>query len=124
MDAFAEHGATVIAISPQQPRFSRSLIERHKLRFDILHDPGSATAEAYRLRFELPDALIATYRHLGIDLEESNGDTDWRLPLPARYIIDRTGAVRYARVNADYRFRPDPEETVGALARVVGNAQG
>ena len=35
--------------------------------------------------------------------------------LPARYIIDREGIVRYAEINVDYTVRPEPESTIAAL---------
>ncbi len=115
--------ATLVAISPQLSSFSQSLIERHRLGFEILHDQGNETAASYGLRFELPQSLIATYQNFGIDLPESNGDASWRLPLPARYIIDKSGRVRYARVNVDYRFRPEPTETLEALQRIVAGSR-
>ena len=101
------------------PTFSRDLIDRHRLRFEILRDEGNEIANQYGLRYALPDYLIQTYRELGIDLEASNGDASWTLPLPARYILDSGGVIRHARVNTDYRFRPEPSETVQALRRVA-----
>jgi len=39
--------------------------------------------------------------------------------MPARYIIDRDGRVRYARTDPDYTRRPEPEETLEALRALV-----
>ena len=112
-----------MAVSPQLPSFSKKLIDRHRLGFEILHDGGNETAEAYRLRFVPPEYLIDVYKDLGLDLEATNGDATWSLPLPARYIIDSMGIIRYARVNADYRYRPEPEETLRELRRFAGRAR-
>lgn len=49
------------------------------------------------------------------DLEAYNGDDAWTLPMPARYVVDRGGIVRWASVSPDYTVRPDPAETVDAL---------
>jgi peroxiredoxin len=108
-----------VAVSPQLPVFSRELIDRHRLRFEILHDKGNEIAAQFGLRYALPDYLIETYKEFGIDLESSNGDSSWTLPLPARYIVDSAGVIRYARVNADYRFRPEPTETLRELRRIA-----
>ena len=35
--------------------------------------------------------------------------------MPARYVIDGDGKVRYAVVHADYTKRSEPEETLAAL---------
>ncbi len=48
-----------------------------------------------------------------------NGDPSWRLPVPARFVIDPQGIVRSAEADPDYRFRPEPEATVEALRKVV-----
>ena len=85
------------------------------MRFEILRDAGNAVAETWRLRYQLPDYLLETYRAIGIDLEASNGEPSGTLPLPARYIVDTNRVIRYARVNGDYRFRPNPSETLDAL---------
>lgn len=114
-----------MAVSPQLPVFSRELLHRHRLRFQILYDEGNEVAERFGLRYALPDYLIETYKELGIDLESSNGDSSWTLPLPARYIVDSGGVIRYARVNADYRFRPEPSETLRELRRIAdGHEEG
>ena len=80
-----------------------------------MHDPHGEVASAYGLTYTLPDDLKTVYAGFGLDLPELNGDGTWRLPLPARYIVDRDGTVRYARVHADYTTRPEPEETLQAL---------
>jgi peroxiredoxin len=48
-------------------------------------------------------------------LEKFNGDDSWTLPMPARFVIDRSGIIRYAEVNPDYTVRPEPEEVIGVL---------
>jgi peroxiredoxin len=108
---------TLIAISPQLAEHSRAMIEQKKLNFEILRDPGNEIAHAYGLRWALPDDLKQLYRQFGIDLAEVNGDDSWTLPVPARFIIDRSGMVRYARVDPDYTRRPEPDETLMELKR-------
>lgn len=71
--------------------------------------------DRWGLLWYLPDYLVEVYREFDIDLEETNGNSDWTLPMPARYIVDADGTVRYARVGADYTRRPEPAETVSAL---------
>jgi len=104
-----------VAISPQQSEFNRESIEQKKFTFDLLSDPGNQTASAYGLVYSLPEDLRKIYLQFGIDVPKHNGDDSWTLPLPARYIIDRKGIVRYAEVNVDYTVRPEPENTIAAL---------
>ena len=104
-----------MAISPQQSEFNREFSEQKKFTFDLLSDPGNQTAGAYGLVYSLPEDLRKIYLQFGIDVPKHNGDDSWTLPLPARYIIDRKGIVRYADVNVDYTVRPEPENTIAAL---------
>ncbi len=104
-----------MAISPQKAEFNREFTEQKKFTFDLLSDPGNQTAKAYGLVYTLPEDLRKIYLQFGLDVPKHNGDDSWTLPLPARYIIDRKGIVRYAEVSADYTVRPEPESTVAAL---------
>ena len=63
----------------------------------------------------LPDDLKRIYLGFGIDLEASNGESSWTLPVPGSYVIDTNGTIRYASADADYTRRPEPEETAEAL---------
>jgi peroxiredoxin len=85
----------------------------------VLRDGGNEVAAAYGLRWKLPDDLRELYLGFGLSLPEGNGDESWTLPLPARYIIDRGGVVRYARSDPDYTRRPEPEETLAALETIA-----
>ena len=115
LPAIKSAGATFVAISPQQTQFNREFIEQKKFNFDLLSDPGNQTANAYGLVYTLPEDLRKIYLQFGIDVPKHNGDDTWTLPLPARYIIDPKGIVRYAEVNVDYTVRPEPENTIAAL---------
>jgi peroxiredoxin len=107
-----ELGATICAITPQPPEATKPIIEKHKIGFDILSDRGNEYAAKLGLRFKLPDNLKQVYLSLGIDLAMRNGEDSWTLPMPGRFVIDRTGIVRAADVDPDYRYRPEPQKTI------------
>jgi peroxiredoxin len=107
-----ELGATVVAITPQVAEASRTLIEKQGIGFDLLSDPGNAYAARLGLRFTLPDDLKAVYLSFGLDLAVRNGEPSWTLPMPGRFVVDRSGVVRAADVDPDYERRPEPQKTV------------
>jgi peroxiredoxin len=107
--------ASLVVVSPQLPAFLKELKEPGKIDFDILHDAANQTAEAFGIMMRLPDELIAVYRRRGVDLERFNGDHLWRLPVPARIVIDKAGKVRSIEADPDYTTRPEPDATVAAL---------
>lgn len=83
--------------------------------FEMLRDAGNTVAETYGLVFTLPDDLRAIYLKFGIDLAKGNGDGTWRLPVPARFVVDRAGVIRSVDADPDYTRRPEPAATVEIL---------
>jgi len=114
--------ANIVAISPQLPEHNRELIRTRHLAFEILTDRGNKVAEQFGLRFTLPDDLRRLYLTFPLDLEKFNGDASWTLPIPARFVIDQQGVIRYAESDPDYTTRPEPEDTLAAL-RALSSAR-
>ena len=112
-------GAQLIAVSPQTPDASLTLKEKHDLEYSVLSDPNGETADSYNLVFKLPDTLIETYQQLGFNLPKFNGNDSWELPVPATYIIDQSGKIRFAYVDSDYSKRAEPSEIVELLKELV-----
>src|SRR5215475_9803307 len=116
-----ELGASLVAISPQRPSYGRAVRRRATLEFDVLSDEGLKVAQAFGLVFTLPSDLEELYRSFGHTLDKFHGELAYRLPLPARYVVDRQGRIRAADMNADYTVRPDPEETLAQLRLLSPN---
>ncbi len=108
-------------ISPELPQRTAAMAAQLKLSFPILWDEQSRVAEAFHLAFVLPDDLRTVYLGFGNDLAVRNGDPSWRLPVPARFVIDADGIVRSVEADPDYTHRPEPESTLEALRRVVSD---
>ena len=102
-------------LSPQLPAISQEMHAQMKLGFDLLFDAGNRTAEAYGLAMQLPPDLIKVYASRGIDLPAFDGDDSWRLPVPARIVLAKGGAVLEIEADPDYTRRPEPEETLAVL---------
>ena len=90
-------------------------MDQHKLDFDLLSDTGNNVAQRFGIAFKLPDRLREVYSKFGVDLLKYNGDSSWSLPMPASYVIDASGVIRYASVDPDYTVRPEPDELVRAV---------
>jgi peroxiredoxin len=112
---YRELGANLVAISPQTRVNSRKSVRQNQLSFPILSDVKSRVAEAFGLRFKLPDYLIDLYKGFGNDLPVFNDDDAWVLPMPGRFVIGQDGVIAYAEVNPDYTQRPEPTDLLPAL---------
>jgi len=114
----AAAGASLVAISPQTQKHSYMTRDMHRLRFPVLSDAGNQLARKFGLVYRVAPALQAMYEGIFTKLPGYNGDPSWELPLPATYIVRPDGMIAYARVDADWRFRPEPEDTLRCLRRL------
>jgi peroxiredoxin len=108
-------GAQTVVLTAELERYTRHLHEKLKLTFDMLTDLHLKTAEQFRLVFTLPDYLRDLYKSFGNALDRFHDESGYRLPIPARYVVDGQGIIRAADVNADYTIRPEPSETLRQL---------
>ncbi|MGA7471436.1 MAG: redoxin domain-containing protein [Candidatus Sulfotelmatobacter sp.] len=108
-------GAQIVVVTPELERYTRALHKKLNLSFDILTALYLKIAEQFRLVFTLPDYLRELYKSFGSTLDRFNDEPEYRLPIPARYVIDKGGIIRAADVNADYTIRSEPSETLKQL---------
>jgi peroxiredoxin len=113
--AVRERGALLVAISPQAVRQNDFTVTQHTLPFPLLRDEGAALAAEFGAAYSLPDAMQSYYRSILVNVPFINGEPSWRLPVPATFVIDRDGRVRWSRGHADFRVRPEPAEALKTL---------
>jgi hypothetical protein len=52
-------------------------------------------------------------------VDRFHDESEYRLPMPPRYIVDSEVVTPGREVNADYTIRPEPSETLRSLKEVV-----
>jgi peroxiredoxin len=118
-DAFRAAGAKVVLITPQSAESARGYLAQHDVPFPVLVDPDAQVAEAFGLAYTFPEYLKELYVNVfSNDLESLNAGGTWRLPIPGRFVIGADGLIADAQADPDYRFRPDPEDTLAVLDRL------
>jgi peroxiredoxin len=110
-----ERGALLVAISPQTAKQNDFMVDQHRLPFPVLSDPGCNVAEKFGLAYTVPEYLRDYYLSILINIPFVNGESSWRLPLPATFVIGRDGRILFSEAHADFRVRPEPEEALRAL---------
>src|SRR6516162_2079969 len=110
-------GAQIIVLTPELERYTRSLHKKLNLTFDILTDLHLKTAEQFRLVFVLPDYLRDLYKSFGNTLDRFHDESEYRLPMPARYMIDQAGIIRAADVNQIIPYVPSLPRRSGSCER-------
>ena len=100
-----EKGASVVTITPEIMEFVDETSKKYNNSFRILSDTDMKIMDAYKVRFEVDKGTSTKYKIWGIKLNEFNGDNGTNLPVPATYIIDRDGTIKYAFFNENYKKR-------------------
>lgn len=109
-------GATLVAISPNKPDVSLELIDEAELTFPVLSDQDNGVAKQYGIVYEMDQGMVDYYQEIGRDVAGMNGSTAWELPVPATYVIDPGGVIRYAFVDLNHRVRAEPADVVAVAA--------
>ena len=118
-------GASLVAVTPQQPDKSLQQVRQDNYPFEILSDLDGSVMRDYRLYFAVPGALSDLYRaRFGLDLADYNGPGRYELPVPGTFVIDAGGIVRAAFADTDYRRRMEPADIIAALLALAGQPAG
>lgn len=86
LPAFAQRGATVVAISPEPPATSAALARQLGLEFDILSDADGRVIELFNVRNRFSAAMTL-------------------LPHAAVFVLDAGGVIRFRAVDRNYKRR-------------------
>ncbi len=111
-------GATLLAISPELPDKTVVTANENELSFEVLSDVGNRIAGEYGLVYTLSPGVRKFFKGR-IDFGQYYGEPTPELPLSATYVIDKSGVIRYAFVEADYRVRAEPADVIAVLQNLA-----
>lgn len=114
---FKSLNTNLVALTPELPDHSLSTQEKNKLEFEVLTDLNNEVARLYGVVFKLDDKTAQRYEQ-ALHLSSRNGTNSSELPVPATYIIDKKGKIRYAFVNPNYKERANPEVIIQELRKI------
>jgi peroxiredoxin len=108
--------ANIVAISPETKKLDDTTLMQAQLGYNLISDKGNIVAEKFGLKYNFSPELSDIYKNVfGLQLPLFNGDDSWSLPMPARYVVDQKGIIRYEAISLDYTNRPEPALTIEAI---------
>lgn len=108
-------GASLAAITPDTAGLVTAAKRKLDLGYELLSDVGSAVGLQFGTVYRVPDAYVSVLQSAGIDLARRHGDPDALLPMPATFVIDRSGIIQYAHASGDITDRSEPSEIAAIL---------
>jgi len=98
-------GAYVVGVTPETGENINKTIEKTHASFSITQDKGYTIMKAYGVNYVVDPEMYVKLKGYGIDLEKNNGNADHVLPVPATYVINRSGKIVYVHFDKDYTKR-------------------
>lgn len=111
-------GAVLAAITPETGGRALELKRRHRAGYAVLADVDQGLAMACGVVFRAPEPYRRLLESRDVDLAERQGNAAWFLPVPATFVMDRKGIVRWRFLDVDFTRRAEPDDVVAALAAV------
>ncbi len=82
---------------------------------EMLCDVDHGLATSFGLTVAISPAVRESYLTHGLNLADIYGDAGRLLPIPATFVIDARGFIRYAFVEPDFRIRADPAVVIAVV---------
>ena len=116
-------GAKLVAITPEMERFNAELNSDTKANFPILSDMDNGYALMLNLAFLISDEMRRAMIKAGWDFSPYQGNTNWTLPIPATFVVDRGGRVKARFIDPDYRRRMDTNVILESLKSLAHSSR-
>jgi peroxiredoxin len=116
----AAAGGQLVALTPDTGRHFAATRRAHRLSYEILSDVDGAVGMQFGVLFRVPELTREMLAGFGTDLADRHGNDGWFIPVPASYVVDRGGIIRYAFVDVDFTRRAEPDDIVAVLESLKG----
>ncbi|MCB1539801.1 MAG: AhpC/TSA family protein [Rhodoblastus sp.] len=104
LPALERSGASVVVIMPEKQGYARIVRDRSALA-PVLSDMDCAYSMSIGLCFYIGDEIKNIFQETGNRLPAFQGLDSWFLPMPATFVLDRSGVVVERMVDPDFRLK-------------------
>ena len=112
-------GARLVAVTPDTGGRALAAKEHHGEQYEVLSDVDCGLGLGCGVVFQTPPIYRKLLLSYGNDLAERHGNTAWFLPLPATFVVDREGVVRWRFAEVDFTRRAEPADVIAALRQLA-----
>jgi peroxiredoxin len=112
---FQKRGVTPVALSVDTPDAESKMKATYSIPFPVLSDSSAAVLQAFHLVNHVDGAMAEKLKGFGVDLERYSGQTHHIIAIPALFLVDRSGVVRWAHSDPEYTVRPTIEQILAVV---------
>lgn len=116
LDKIYAKGAQIVAVSPEKSEFLKLTADKTKVSFRLLYDEDYKISKIFDVYFK-PGMLhrLMYNTMLGAKLKEAHSDDSEQLPIPATFILDKSGKIVWRHFDPDYTKRSSVEDILANL---------
>jgi len=107
-------GYQVLALSPDKPAKLKESLEKRHINYTLLSDRSMEVSKKFKLAYRVSDETFLKMKNHGVDLDSNTGNNLHMLPVPAAFVIDQKGIVRFVYYNPDIKVRVNPDDLLKA----------
>jgi len=113
-------GFNVVAITPESIENVELTVKLHNISFTVIYDCQEKIMADYGVMFDVTKAYQERIlKSFSIDIAQNNGRDVAHLPVPATYIINRSGIIVAAQFDPDYHNRASVKWMLQNLVRAL-----
>jgi peroxiredoxin len=116
---FEAKGLKVVAISVDKPDEEAKTKAKHGVSFPMLSDSDLTAHKAFNVVHVPPEAEQKALAGYGINLENSSGKTHHSFAVPAIFLIDKSGTVKWMHIDEEYKTRPSAKQMIEVAGQVL-----
>jgi peroxiredoxin len=115
-DVIVGDGGQVVAIIPERQRYATEFKIKSGIPFPVLTDMDNGYAMSLNLAFWMGEEMKEIMQQRpDRDIAKFQGNDSWMLPIPATFVVGRSGRISARFVDPDYRKRMAIDDLVIAL---------
>ncbi len=112
-----ENGAILIAVATDKPEIVAETVKKTGFDIPLYSDNDLEAAKALGLAYQLEGEMLEKY---GPTLVENTGHDTGQLPVPAVFVVDKEGVIKFVYANPDYKVRLSNEELLAEVKKLKG----
>jgi len=112
-------GYQILAISPDQPAKLSESMDKHKINYTLLSDSELQLTRKFGLAYQVSPEIYGKMKGFGVDLDGATGNHLHQLPVPAAYVVDKKGLIRFVYFNPDIKVRVKPDDLWKAAQEAI-----
>jgi peroxiredoxin len=112
---YQKRGVTPVTVSVDAPDAEAKTRATYAIPFPVLSDSDASMIDAFHVVKEVQSDELAKMKSFGVDLESYSGKAHHKIAIPALFLIDRAGVVRWAHSDPDFKVRPSTAQILAAI---------